>query len=102
MEGQNRASLIEPSSSTIEARTALPTAPLFLTLGLGLVIITGKVSEVPKPKNTSVEFYSAFGLFPTQILIQITLHRALHDGRPGFPGADGRLPIRSRCGRVYD
>ena len=31
-----------------------------------------------------------------------TLHRALHDGRPGFPGADGRLPIRSRCGRVYD
>ena len=32
----------------------------------------------------------------------ITLHRALHDGRPGFPGADGRLPIRSRCGRVYD
>ena len=29
--------LIEPSSSTIEARTALPTAPLFLTLGLGLV-----------------------------------------------------------------
>ena len=33
---------------------------------------------------------------------QFTLHRALHDGRPGFPGADGRLPIRSRCGRVYD
>ena len=32
----------------------------------------------------------------------VTLHRALHDGRPGFPGADGRLPIRSRCGRVYD
>ena len=31
------APLIEPSSSTIEARTALPTAPLFLTLGLGLV-----------------------------------------------------------------
>ena len=29
-----------------------------------------------------------------------TLHRALHDGRPvfRFPGADGRLPIRSRCG----
>ena len=24
------------------------------------VIITGKVSEVPKPKNTSFEFYSAF------------------------------------------
>ena len=32
----------------------------------------------------------------------LTLHRALHDGRPGFPGADGRLPIRPRCGRVYD
>ena len=32
----------------------------------------------------------------------ITLHRALHDGRPGFPGADGRLPIRQWCGRVYD
>ena len=31
-----------------------------------------------------------------------TLHRALHDGRPIFlfPGADGRLPIRPRCGRV--
>ena len=29
-----------------------------------------------------------------------TLHRALRDGRPGFPGADGRLPARSRCGRV--
>ena len=28
-----------------------------------------------------------------------TLHRALHDGRPVFPGADGRLPIRPRCGR---
>ena len=25
--------------STIEARTALPTAPLFLTLGLGLVVV---------------------------------------------------------------
>ena len=36
-----RAALIEPSSSTIEARTALATAPLFLTLGLGLVK-TGK------------------------------------------------------------
>ena len=23
------------------------------------------------------------------------LHRALHDGRPGFPGAGGRLPIHS-------
>ena len=34
--------LIEPSSSTIEARTALPTAPLFLTLGLGLVPVAGK------------------------------------------------------------
>ena len=22
-----------------------------------------------------------------------TVHRALHDGRPGFPGADGRLPV---------
>ena len=31
-----RAALIAPSSSTIEARTALATAPLFLTLGLGL------------------------------------------------------------------
>ena len=33
-----------------------------------------------------------------------TLHRALHDGRPvfRFPGADGRLPIQSRCGRFYD
>ena len=28
--------------------------------------------------------------------------RALHDGRPGFPGAGGRLPVRSRRGRVYD
>ena len=27
---------------------------------------------------------------------RITLHRALHDCRPGFPGADGRLPIRPR------
>ena len=32
-----RATPIGPSSSTIEARTALATAPLFLTLGLGLV-----------------------------------------------------------------
>ena len=31
-----------------------------------------------------------------------TLHRALYDGRPGSPGADGRLPNRPRCGRVYD
>ena len=29
-----------------------------------------------------------------------TLHRALHDGRPVFPGSDGRLPIWPRCGRV--
>ena len=32
-----RAALIKPSSSTIEARAALAAAPLFLTLGLGLV-----------------------------------------------------------------
>ena len=32
---------------------------------------------------------------------EVTLHRALHGGRPGFPGADGRLPLRPRCGRVY-
>ena len=32
-----RAALIKPSSSTIEARTALAAAPLFLTLGLGLI-----------------------------------------------------------------
>ena len=32
-----RAALIEPSLNTIEARTALATAPFFLTLGLGLV-----------------------------------------------------------------
>ena len=35
--GSPRATPIGPSSSTIEARTALATAPLFLTLGLGLV-----------------------------------------------------------------
>ena len=33
-----RAALIKPSSNTIEARTALVTAPLFLTLGLELVV----------------------------------------------------------------
>ena len=32
-----RAALIEPSPSTIEAMTALATAPLFMSLGLGLV-----------------------------------------------------------------
>ena len=31
--------LTETSSSTTEARTALPTAPLFLSSGLGLVIL---------------------------------------------------------------
>ena len=33
LEASPRATLIKPSSSTIEARTALPTAPLFLTMG---------------------------------------------------------------------
>ena len=32
-----RAALIGPSSSTIEARAALATAPLLINLGLGLV-----------------------------------------------------------------
>ena len=34
----------------------------------------------------------------------LTLHRALlqDHSRPRFPGADGRLPVRSRYGRVYD
>ena len=32
----------------------------------------------------------------------ILQHRALRDGLLGFPGDDGRLPIPSRCGRVYD
>ena len=35
-----RASLIEPSSITTEAKTALATAPLFLTLELGVIIVT--------------------------------------------------------------
>ena len=39
-----------------------------------------------------------FGPLPTP---GFTLHHAPHDGRPGFPGAGGRLPVRSRCGRVY-
>ena len=34
----SRAALIEPSLNTIEARTALATAPLFLTSGLGVII----------------------------------------------------------------
>ena len=34
-----RAALIEPSSSTIEARAAFATAPLFLTSGFGLVFV---------------------------------------------------------------
>ena len=35
--------------------------------------------------------------------VNYTLHRALHDS-PGqfFCGAGGRLPIRTRCGRVYN
>ena len=38
LESSPRAALIEPSSSsTIDARTALATAPLFLTSGMGLV-----------------------------------------------------------------
>ena len=39
---------------------------------------------------------------PGRSPVHFTLHRALHDGRPGFPGAGGRLPIRPRCGRVME
>ena len=58
-----RAALIKPSSSTIEARTALPTAPLFLTLGLGLVAIAWQISGGQK---------LAFGQFRPIWILELT------------------------------
>ena len=53
LESSPRAALIGPSSSsTIEARTALATAPLFLTLGLGLVIRhSASLGRPPRASN---------------------------------------------------
>ena len=55
LESSPRAALIGPSSSsTIEARTALATAPLFLTLGMGLVADVVRVWHLRRVNQSAV------------------------------------------------